>query len=137
MTDSGGSIEGGVNNPRELDELVAEYVMGWTRIGRSGTRGLVGVAPIGPDVSRKVPRYSTSMSAAWEVVEKMHQDGWDYEVANGPGPYPHMASFYRDGLGLFDWHDEASPVCICTAALRAVMGDRPAEDLVRAIRGSD
>jgi len=59
---------------RELDTLVAERVMGWspprkpdqyTWQAPSGWRGGV----------EQIPAYSTSIAAAWEVVDKLAESG--------------------------------------------------------------
>ena len=52
---------------RELDALVAERVMGLT-LGTVGTQ----LYYEGNGSLEILPRYSTDIAAAWEVVEKMH-----------------------------------------------------------------
>ena len=63
---------------RALDALVAEGVMGWspprkpdkyTWQAPSGWRGGV----------EQIPAYSTSIAAAWEVVEKLLSKGWELD----------------------------------------------------------
>jgi len=76
---------------RELDALVAEKVMGWTDLqwaedfdDDTGEKymGLTGVAPIGSPYASKdgtfrngVPVYSTHLTDAMEVFEKLRQSG--------------------------------------------------------------
>jgi hypothetical protein len=72
---------------RELDALVAERVMGWT-----GIHCMMGGGPYGPMegftphgdptghgiANKSVPAYSTSISAAWEVVERFKTERADH-----------------------------------------------------------
>lgn len=109
---------------RELDALVAERVMGWRSIGSDGI-STFGDPPNDPldlsgtgDGHFHVPRYSTDISAAWEVVEKAkdwritidggeyHGDSWGVKIANNDG--------YFYGFG------DTAPLAICRAALAAV-----------------
>ena len=100
---------------RELDALVAEKVMGWRR--REG-RWLV------PDrvySRRNCPRYSTSIAAAWQVVERFEE-----RVAI-EGPVT-TSDIWRCSIWTsWDENRESSvadttsaPRAICLAALRAV-----------------
>lgn len=67
---------------RELDALVAEKVMGWTMfsyqmLGSGGAGEFRWIPPGRRDhVSNiaPVPRYSTDIAAAWEVVEKVTEN---------------------------------------------------------------
>lgn len=79
---------------RELDALVAEKVMGlpcpglptdnaYSYIGRVEREGwyLQSSGYDSGDVREIVPApYSTSIAAAWEVVEKLKADGWDIHI---------------------------------------------------------
>lgn len=106
---------------REIDRLVAERVMGWTNLHVVGTR--FGTTPEGKS-HRMVPQYSTDISAAWEVVEKLRQSGYQgridwarpelgYECAFWSSPIlPNEMQFPRA---------ETAPLAICLAALM-VMG---------------
>jgi hypothetical protein len=125
---------------RELDALVAEKVMGWTwpddrcpicgwSFSDTAAEGCVpgdcSQRPI-PTVpeSEDYPHYSTDITAAWEVVEKMlgqlpQQDihfqhleytGW------GVG-----TCFNKEEGGWDEWmYGETLPIAICRAALKAV-----------------
>lgn len=53
---------------RELDALVAERIMGWTRLHVDGE--LFGIPP-GHMQEALVPSYSMDMAAAWGVVERL------------------------------------------------------------------
>ena len=113
---------------RELDALVAEKVMGWTR-GTISTYG--GLMPAWIDATgRAHPPNATSggwlpsvdIRAAWEVVEKMQADGWMWQVEYDYEEL--MAGFYRgrDAEGDLDSHfvvSTTAPLAICLAALEA------------------
>ena len=118
---------------RELDALVAEKVMGWHALRdghcaeceamiKEGTlmmsdpQGLVGV----------VPDYSTSIAAAWEVVEKL--------CPPNPAECVYEFSLERclDGchVAKFGPHesghiDGSAPLAICRAALKTVSAPIP------------
>jgi hypothetical protein len=74
-----------------------------------------------------VPLYSSNISAAWEVVEKMHSKGAEIEViAHYDGSYfCVMAHAIPDGAGSVDWGANAiesnAPLAICRAALLAII----------------
>jgi len=51
--------------------------MGWTNLSVAGTR--FGTTPEGK-AHRIVPQYSTDLSAAWEVVEKLRQAGYQGSI---------------------------------------------------------
>ena len=106
--------------PREIDRLIAEQVMGWTNLSVAGNR--FGTTPEGK-VHRIVPPYSTDMSAAWEVVEKLRLLGYrggidwarpdsEYECYFGASPIPisERQSF----------KEETAPRAICLAALKVI-----------------
>jgi len=106
--------------PREIDRLIAEQVMGWTNLSVAGTR--FGTTPEGKSHSI-VPQYSTDLSAAWEVVEKLRQVGYqgginwsdsepEYECAFGSSNVPpHERQSCRA---------ETASLAICLAALQIV-----------------
>lgn len=113
---------------RELDALIAEKVMGWTRLEHSAPDALV---PAGADPSQRinltfVPRYSTDISSAWEVVEKLGAEGFSLHLKahrheNPPKGEEHEAFFWSNLV-----HREAfastTPHAICLAALKTVPG---------------
>jgi hypothetical protein len=80
---------------RELDVLVGEYVFGWKSIS--------------PDV----PKFSTDVSAAWEVVNKfspLHL----FILERDPNDLEWNCSFNaKHGIGFAD----TAPLAICRAAL--------------------
>lgn len=65
---------------RELDAIVAEKVMG-VRI--YPCRSIDHPYAIGDEhghFDRFIPRYSTSISAAWQIVDKLRSDGWNINL---------------------------------------------------------
>lgn len=63
---------------RELDALVATRVMGWTTKEFDHPHGFVATGWItptgqGPLSGEMLPRYSTDIAAAWEVVGKLRE----------------------------------------------------------------
>jgi len=115
----------------ELDALIAEKVMGWSQSTHPKTKpgwlappdnleGLYDPSWIKP--------YSTDISVAWQVVERMEKRGrWIIEVrlnafkasflySLGLTPAGPTREFYGDsGVGA-----ESMPHAICLAALKAV-----------------
>jgi hypothetical protein len=91
---------------RELDALVAEKVMGWSRKtitvakqyhGQNewdppqtvswGSDAIVQGNKVytfdrddQPTNAEEMPKYSTDIAAAWEVAEKLHKDSWRLEL---------------------------------------------------------
>lgn len=64
-----------MNPGRELDALIAEKVMGWTSVSYyDNGRGKEhwGFAP--KQLQASVPRYSTDIAAAWEVVKRLSSE---------------------------------------------------------------
>lgn len=109
---------------RELDYLVVERVMGWRRIDAiSFSQPL----PSGLGYQRllhEVPEYSTSIEAAWEVVEWMAAQkrdgfGWfDLRFSNDC----YQATFFTGAYYEATDHiqGKSAPHAICLAALKAV-----------------
>lgn len=110
---------------RELDALVAEKVMGWTkRISADHTGSEIkvlrnmGIIYAWKDAERKergldVPAYSTDIAAAWQVAEMMR--GLDFRL-NKDGDW--VCCF--GGTVAFCGESDTAPHAICLAALKAV-----------------
>lgn len=106
---------------RELDAEVAEFVMG-LRSPRNGTY-IDDVCPFdGTVTTRPIPLYSSNISAAWEVVEKMElavisnfEGGW----------YVGQPAWLSPSTLEIGNEIEAStaPLAICLAALKVVGRD--------------
>jgi hypothetical protein len=105
---------------RDIDRLIAERVMGWTNLSVTGSR--FGTTPDGKP-HRIIPQYSTEISAAWEIVEKLRLSGYQgglewakpepgYECAFGSLPFPLDEK-------QFSWA-ETAPLAICLAALKVM-----------------
>jgi len=116
----------------ELDALVAENVMGWLRIPSelNGQQKIV-VPPDGNphpmdwwwgrSVYGLVPKYSTDIAAAWEVVERLERDGiflWKL------GREDHLPNWHvsmgRNHGPDIESEGPTAPLAICRAALAAI-----------------
>lgn len=106
---------------RELDELIAEKVMGWTMkcgpmLAPPGYNNFIikGVCVDEKGNIRIIPSYSTEISAAWEVVEKFRKNNSfiQLEVIGELG--------WEVALNGETGNSEFAPQVICLAALRAV-----------------
>jgi hypothetical protein len=131
---------------RELDGLIAEKLMGWFRVEDHRINGIsFGPAlwhsdlgdPMNPSPGGfGVPFYSTDISAAWEVVEKLRQENFFLRITPTEEGY-RVTARSDEGLPLaidkktgdYDWNSKYSeayadaptaPLAICRAALRAV-----------------
>jgi hypothetical protein len=91
---------------RELDALVCEHVLDM-EVSRNIHTNL-------PTWSN-MPNYSTDISAAWEVVEKMDSKGFDVMILVRGGK--HRVEF---GI-IADVERNTTPHAICIAALLAVI----------------
>lgn len=124
---------------RELDAEVAEKVMGMVWCKCSKWHGAWETYTVGDEYCKcdecgdSVPypmKYSTDISAAWEVVEKLRKDGIMILLQSDDDGYT-VANNY-DGVILqgweeakknFDvcwWSSNTAPHVICLAALKAV-----------------
>jgi hypothetical protein len=113
---------------RELDALVAEKVMGWI-IGYPLADAPDGMPPRPPGDTRShydypvlVPAYSTDITAAWQVVEKMEDLGYHWRFANvipSSDPIVYTMKFMRMDTDAKETEFTA-PLAICRAALKAV-----------------
>jgi len=107
---------------REMDALVAEKVMGFeipANLRNSVNWG--GGPPILVDgKSLDIPHYSTDLTDAWEVVEKMG----NYLFAcgrNDNGMWEACFFSVNSGIGkLSEGHGDTAPSAICRAALKAL-----------------
>jgi hypothetical protein len=101
---------------RELDALVAANVMEYDPVEWSGDELVWGDQKIGGIV----PRYSTSIAAAWEAVERMYSthDYWmrlEYEAPDWTG-----VDFIMVDGPIHRATAPTVPLAICLAALKAV-----------------
>lgn len=127
-----------MNAGRELDALVAEKVFGLHRNERghwydvSGSSIPCYYADTEPcDPSSWLPDYSTSIAAAWEVIErvvsgKVSENLEGFALTVQPGTIG--ASFSNlHGKGHFQSNGKTAPLAICLAALKAVGVDAEGE----------
>lgn len=136
---------------RELDALVAENVMGCERKistldaerkrdpagacwcgpapygGRTGRGGIHSASYLGSG-TREIASYSTSIAAAWEVVEKLTPERHDRVTlvfASSSESGRHEATFWGGTDGLATALGDSIPHAICLAALRSVGASLP------------
>ena len=117
----------------DLNALVAETVMGWTPITHYGERGTgfwstTGSESDGPWIAdEQIPAYSTDISAAWEIVERLRLAGCTVRLCGEPAAdlrwnwrctVTGMAKGYESGI----WSGSADTpaLAICLAALRVL-----------------
>lgn len=128
----------------ELDQLVAERVMGWkrhvwaeravlvntvycTECGATENKGAEKRASMfchHPDSD--IPNYSVDIVAAWVVVEELNSCGhpisirldWHGKIVSGDG----YARIYLDNLSGEYTQGGTAPLAICRAALKAILG---------------
>lgn len=131
---------------RDIDELVAEKVMGWDhnhKINECEDRWYsyceyCGYSPrfeeVRPGECDTPPRYSMYIDYAWEVVKKLKSQGWSCSIVwdnlnEAPDDIVkyewHVGfDFYTDDIADFKYSDADSDsveLAICQAALMAVM----------------
>lgn len=124
---------------REMDALIATKVMGWK------VDDLTATSPTGSSNSR-IPHgdewleyYSTDMTTAWLVVEKLMHDGfiWKSNGNEACGNLIYSFSFAKNDDGYEDYFqtydsgitENNLPLAICRAALLAVQSASPTHDL--------
>ena len=67
------------------------------------------------------PRYSTDISAAWQVVEKMRKAGFDVSIWAYDSPYKVRVTIESSSHGpQFSFKADSAPEAICKAALMVV-----------------
>lgn len=130
------SIEAG----RELDALIAEKVFGCRVLWQSASvhgpycgclcKDGYKKGPHGDPAAfdEDLPYYSTDISAAWLVVERMRSSKWNFCIVDmqGRSPTTFCAQFgetkkKKDGKGRgFFEAAESAPLAICVTALAAV-----------------
>jgi hypothetical protein len=137
---------------RELDEVIALDVMGWEHRTESwyDGEGVEGSRFIGPNGEERtafghynydleeldLPRYSTDIAAAWEVVERMNNKGWfsDLSIRQSDSIGERYMCAFASSAQYEPWNPASMagytwagtmPLAICKAALRAVYEFRP------------
>lgn len=112
---------------RELDALVAEKVMGWKRHPSVGVWYPLNLHPLQNVYGHVLPPYSTSIVAAWEVVEKIgekyaielhwRESMWNCSIEEGDEVTAHYIATAES---------RNASKAICLAALKAVGVEVPA-----------
>lgn len=104
-----------MTDSRKIDALIAKHVMGIPILANGKVNGYhLGLGEGEPK------QYSTSISAAWEVVEKMRNDGgWSFLIEYNQ--ICHDGVDFRAEFGCQDGvcEDAPAPMAICLAALEA------------------
>ena len=110
---------------RCLDAWVAEAVMKLDRVRIDGTDGEA-IFKRAPSTTSWgfVPIFSTDISAAWQVVEKLAKQWPDLSIGSGwnkEGDGKWSVGWGFDGHG-WEWTEpcETAPLAICRAAIKAV-----------------
>ena len=118
---------------RETDALVAEKVMGWRKVSSQIiTETMRGSLPWTRWWGEKqnaagrwrivdLPKYSASISAAWEVVEKLKAEGMTVDIQSRTPGWTVVVDELHD-LGV-EVRAPTAPLAICFAALKAVTGE--------------
>ena len=108
----------------QLDGLVAENVLGWTR-NRQSLSGWLDENRWGKDL----PEFSVNMAAAWQVVTKMRDMGYRlYMVEFSDGVYVNFYLQQEGGASIINtpalvtqMPPGAEATAICRAALLAIL----------------
>jgi len=110
-----------MNAGREMDALIAEDIMGWTRVyGRSG---LWNTQSESVRFTNDIPYYSIKIADAWKIIETMREAGYHSRVETQICP---TVIFWKKGLiergpSPVTYRATSTPLAICRAALIAVM----------------
>lgn len=109
---------------RELDALIAKVFFDWQDVQKDATGWWCGHPPSWPHprvIFTAPPEYSTSIAAAWTVVEHLrgrvvidHWSGNEYKV---------MIYIPSSGRPSVEASADTAPLAICLAALAAVGAD--------------
>ena len=109
---------------REIDELVAQKVMGWQKVkGKAKFLGSKVWMKRDRFVTLITPHFSTAIEDAWEVVEKMRESNFYFEATASradSGAWPPYFVRFQKGKEKFDASSSSFTFAICLAALKAV-----------------
>lgn len=114
---------------REIDELIAEKVMGW-KLETIATSTYGSKADVWKNETGKIMVYdrewkpTSDISSAWRVVEKIQEKGY-FEMTGWPGDY-HVNFADKDGHG-FSGQASTAPLAICLAAITALKFQQKSE----------
>lgn len=106
----------------ERNAVVAEKFMG-LKVLRYRDGQLVGTTYDG-ERCETLASYTTSISAAWEVVERMKADGWNMDLNNALVQYENPEDWHhvwmKDGNHQVVGQAKTAPEAICLASLKAL-----------------
>jgi len=108
----------------ELDALIAEKVMGWEYLPHRLDQGWPWKVQDGVRAT-KCPKYSTQMTSAWEVAEKISREQFsiEFRLVSMPSP-PHEQDVWRvfilTNADKTICGEGTAPLAICRAALNLV-----------------
>lgn len=106
---------------RDMDVKVAEAVFGWKVVVEKSHTGFFNKQGL----FQAVPRYSTEMAAAWEVVEHLRKQGCDFDFfASSTRVNPdHWAdAVFLTQTTEFLTRAKTAELAICRSALKTVQG---------------
>lgn len=111
-----------MNAGRELDAMVAEHVMGWElrQVGNGSMDGEYYWHDGCDFVDGRLANleFSTYISAAWEVIEKLHEQNYLFSISQSVDAGYTAKFFNRDKECYFVApYIESAPLAICIAAL--------------------
>lgn len=110
---------------KELDALIAENVMGLPVLDYNNY-GTITVSYENDENRQAVwvdlPKYSTDITAAWEVAEKLAEKGFYYEIqqAWSQENTKRCRVYLNDGEARYIAIGDTAPHAICLAALKAL-----------------
>ena len=111
---------------RGMDELILVHVFGYTKLPFPAMPEFQKPTENGVDATYHVNRYSTSIQAAWDVVEKIMEMPSSVNIqcdfhsdANHFACYIHP--YPRNDTKSIMEHAASAPLAICRAALSAVL----------------
>jgi hypothetical protein len=106
---------------RELDRLVSLHCMGSLVMPDSTLADVwLEVHPETPNTPRELPRYSEDAGAAWQVVERLRDQGFEHRMAGMlDGEEASFRIVGDDDTAVFAV-SRTAPHAICLAALKAV-----------------
>jgi hypothetical protein len=110
----------------DIDMMIITKVMGYIRLPFPAMPTFQKPTPQGVIGIYELPRYSTNMVAAWEIVEKLTMGNSLFDVCINPVPedggrWWAMFILEPESYQQFSASASSAPLAICRAALLAVM----------------
>lgn len=109
---------------KELDAQIAERVMEWNR---EGSLFEYPVKHSWISIS-DLPKFSTEIEAAFEVIERLHKEDLTFQLQQSPGGNWRVTVYANTKNAINDWYSKellritgaTAPLAICKAALEIV-----------------